>query len=216
MIGGVRTAAVMLALVVGGGAVRAEIIDRVLAVVNGAVILQSDSRGATRLGLIQIPPGTPAGLEANRAALDRLIERRLVLVEVNRSATPNPADVVVDAGMIEVRSRFTSDEEFERALAEAGLALDQVRGFIRDDLRMAAYLQQRFGATQRPSDTEVLEYYRDNPDRFTRNGALRPFNDVEADARQLVIETRRSALIRDWIAGLRRRADITIPAVVRR
>ncbi len=204
---------IILALVVASSAaVGAEIIDRVLAVVNGAVILQSDSRGALRLGLIEMP----AGPEALRAVLDRLIERRLVLIEVNRSGAVDLDEAAVEARMAQVRGRFASDAELQAVLDENGLTHDQVRSFIRDDLRMAAYLQQRFGTTLEPSETEVLAYYRLHPERFTRDGALRAFNAVIEEARTLVTEERRATTIRDWVAGLRRRADVTIPAIVRR
>lgn len=205
-------AAVMfLAMVIAGHAVpRAEIIDRVLAVVNGAVILQSDSRGALRLGLIEMPPGP----EPLLAVLNQLIERRLVLIEVHRSGIPDPDPAAVDARMADVRARFPSDEAMARTLAEVGLTRDQVRAFIADDLRMSAYLQQRFGATVQPSEAELVEFYRAHPDRFTRDGVLQPFNSVIDEARTMLIEERRAATIRDWVAGLRRRADVTIPAVV--
>jgi parvulin-like peptidyl-prolyl isomerase len=208
-----KSMAMVLALIVASGAaVRAEIIDRVLAVVNGAVILQSDSRGALRLGLIEMP----AGPEALRAVLDRLIERRLVLIEVNRSGAVELDENAVDARMAAVREKFAGDAELQTVLDENGLTPDQVRSFIRDDLRMAAYLQQRFGTTLEPSEAEVLAYYRLHPERFTRDGVLRPFNAVIDDARTMVTEERRETTIRDWVAGLRRRADVMIPAIVRR
>ena len=199
-------------LVASGLAVRAEIIDRVLAVVNGAVILQSDSRGALRLGLVEMP----AGPEALRAVLDRLIERRLVLIEANRSGTQELDETAVETRVAEIRARFTSESQFEAVLAENGLTPDQVGSFIRDDLRIAAYLQQRFGTAMDPSEGEVLAYYRAHPERFTRDGVLRPFSSVVEEARAMVIDERRATTIREWIAGLRRRADITIPAIVRR
>ena len=204
-------AVVFLAGVIASSAiVRAEIIDRVLAVVNGAVILQSDSRGALRLGLIDMPQGP----EPLRAVLNQLIERRLVLIEVRRSGIADPDPAAVEARMAEVRGRFPTDEALTRALAEVGLTQEQVRGFIADDLRMTAYLQQRFGATVQPSEGEIVEFYRAHPDRFTRNGALQPFSDVVDEARTMMTEERRAATIREWVAGLRRRADVTIPAVV--
>lgn len=204
---------VMMALVVAAGIpVRAEIIDRVLAVVNGAVILQSDSRGVLRLGLIEMPPGG----EPLRAVLDRLIERRLILVEANRSGTTDPDAEAVEAGLREVRGRFASDAAFASVLAEVGLAPDQVRSYIKDDRRVAAYIQRRFGSTVQPSDAELVEFYRQHPGRFTRDGVLRPFSDAIEEARTMAIAERRAATVREWVDGLRRRADVTIPAVVTR
>ena len=210
---GLRRVATVLALAMLCGVTgTAEIIDRVLAVVNGAVILQSDSRAVLRLGLVEMP----SGAEPLRAVLDRLIERRLILLEAQRSGTPDPAAAAVEARLAEVRSRFASDEAFATALAELGLTPDQVRSYIKDDFRMAAYIQRRFGSTVQPSDADLVELYRQHPERFTRNGVLQPFNEVMDAARTMAIAERQATLVRDWVAGLRRRADVTIPAVVTR
>jgi hypothetical protein len=66
----------------------AEIIDRILAVVDREIITLSDVNGAIRLGLVDVPLGT---IDATQAALDRRIERRLTLTEVERYAPPEPA-----------------------------------------------------------------------------------------------------------------------------
>jgi hypothetical protein len=60
------------------GMMRAEVIDRILAVVDGAIITQSDAAAAIRLGLVAGPADPLAGV------VDRLIERRLMLREVDR------------------------------------------------------------------------------------------------------------------------------------
>ena len=170
--------------------VRAEIIDRILAVVNGAIIMQSDVAVAIRLGLV---PAAGASDPAS-AALDSLIERQLMLSEVDRHVA-------------DIRSR--AGAQFDAILLQGGIAVDQLRRDVRDTLRIEAYLQQRFGATQ-PTDEEVLQYYRDHPAAFSQNGAVRPFEDVRDVARAALIEERRGATIRDWIAGLRRRASVSV------
>jgi hypothetical protein len=152
----------------------AEIIDRVLAIVNGALVTQTDVYGAMAFGVVDREddgPG-PAAADPIAAALDRLIERALVLVEVNRYAPPEPPEADLAAGVEAVRARFASAEAYQRALAATGYSEDRVRGAVRDDLRIRTYLEQRFGSTLAPAD--------------------------------------RAAMIAEWKAGLRRRADITI------
>jgi hypothetical protein len=181
----------------------AEIIDRILAVVNGALIMQSDVKMATRLGLVPTTP-TPDSLTA---PLDALIERRLVLEEVDRYAPPDPSDADVDRRLDEVRTRAGS--AFETILRETGISVDQLRRHMRDDLRIDAYLSQRFGAMQ-PSEEEIQQYYRDHQAAFTRNGAVRPLDEVRDVARAELMANQRAVMIKDWIAGLRRRATINV------
>jgi hypothetical protein len=197
-------ALVVVGSLAGSGAgVHAEIIDRILAVVNGAIILQSDVAVAMRLSLV---PSTGAP-DPVSTALDNLIERQLMLSEVDRYAPPDPAEADVDRHVADIRSR--AGAQFDAILLQGGITADQLRREVRDNLRIEAYLQQRFGATQ-PTDEEVLQYYRDHPAAFSQNGAVRPFDDVRDGARAALIEERRGATIRDWVTGLRRRASVSV------
>jgi hypothetical protein len=200
----------VLALVSVAG-VRAELVDRVMAVVNGAVITLSDVNAATRLRLLELPP--PAG---PAAVLERLIERRLMLAEVNRYAPPEPVAAVIDERLREIGQPFADEDQFARALAEVGLTEARLRAFVRDTLRIESYLQQRFGAAIQPSEAEVLEYYRTHQEQFKPGGVMLTFEQASDDARSALVAERREALVRDWLATIRRRADITIPAVVKR
>jgi hypothetical protein len=69
-------------------------------------------------------------------------------------------------------------------------------------------VQQRFSATIQPSDEELAAYYRVHADEFTRAGVLAPYNEVREDVRNRFVSERRSMLVREWLAGLRRRANI--------
>lgn len=193
---------VLVAAALGGGMARAEIIDRILAVVDRAVITQSDVLGAIRLGLVR-----DASIAA---ALDRLIERQLVLIEVDRYAPPEPPEAQVDRRVSELRAPAASPSEFDRALVETGISIERLRRHVRDDLRIEAYLQQRFGSPVQPSEEEVLQYYRDHAAQFSRAGAVRSYADAHDDARAALIAERRAETIAEWIAGLRRRANVNI------
>jgi hypothetical protein len=186
-----------------GAGVRAQVIDRILAVVDGAIILQSDAQLAMRFGLVP----SAGGPDPTSAVLDRLIERQLILAEVARYAPPDPAEAEIDRHLSDLRAR--TGAEFDTILLAGGIGVDHLRRDVRDDLRIEAYLQQRFGAIQ-PTEDEILQYYRDHPASFSQNGVVRPFNDAHDVARAALIADRRGATIRDWLAGLRRRANINI------
>ena len=193
-------------LVVAGSIARAQVIDRILAVVDNSLVTQSDVTAAMRLGL-----ETPApAADPVAAVVDRLIERRLTLSEVDRYAPPEPSAADINLRLEKMRQSFPSTAAFEAVLNETGLDEAQLRRHVRDDLRIAAYLQQRFGSPVQPSDEQILDYYRAHPGQFTRNGVLRPFDEAHDDVRAAIVEQRRSAVIRDWVTGLRRRANISL------
>jgi hypothetical protein len=121
-------------------AARAEILDRVLAVVAGRLIMQSDVTAARDLQLV--PAGT--GADPIREVLTRLVDRELVLVEVDRYAPPEPTAEAVDVEVQRVRARFAAQADFDAALARSGLDAQHLRETMRQDLRIRAYLDQRF------------------------------------------------------------------------
>ena len=181
-----------------------EIIDRVLAVVAGDVITLGDVAAARDLGLV------PAGATADpiRDVLARLIDRSLMLAEVDRYAPPEPTSDAVDREVQVVRSRAANPQAFESSLARAGMDEKYLREILRQDLRVRAYIEERFTVPP-PTDEELAAYHRDHAASFSRNGQILPFDEAHPAIVQSVIAERRQAMVDTWIAGLRRRADIT-------
>jgi hypothetical protein len=91
-----------------------------------------------------------------------------------------------------------------------GLSVGQLRVHVRNELRLDAYLRQRFAATFQATEDEILRYYQDHQADFTVGGRVLPFTEVREHARQAVIEQRRVAAIREWMASLRRRTDVNV------
>lgn len=201
-----RGVAVVAAVLALGVPVRAEIIDRILAVVDNSLIMQSDVMAAIRLGLEKPErDADPVG-----AVLDRLIQRRLTLTEVDRYAPPEPAEADINLRLEQVKLAFPTVTAMDTVLKETGFDVPQLRRYLRDELRIQAYLQQRFGSVVQPSEQQVLEYFQAHPDRFSSGGVLRPFDEAHDEARQALVTERRAGLIHDWIASLRRRANVNV------
>lgn len=148
----------------------AEIIDRVLAVVGGVVITQSDATAAFELGLVNVAQTD----DPLAAALSKLIDRQLMLTEVERYAPPDPPQETVDRLLQSVRAKFAAPDAYLAALKRSGIDDARLRQILRDQVRIDTYLDQRFTSESR------------------------------------------ATLISDWVAGLRRRTDITYLYVPRR
>jgi len=185
---------------------RAEIIDRILATVGGGLILQTDAVAVVRLGLMQ----PPARVDALQWTMDRLIERRLMLIEVDRYGPPEPPLGEIDARVRAIDERIGSGADLDLILRETGMSVDQLRQYVRDDLRTEAYIQQRFGATFQPSEEDIVDYYRAHPEAFTRDGRLVSFAEARGAAREAVLAQLRESAVREWLAGLRRRTEVNV------
>jgi hypothetical protein len=158
------TTLITLITLITGQPAHAEVIDRVLAVVGGSLITLSDVNAAFELGLVTPrPTGDPI-----REVLSTLIDRELQLAEVDRYAPPEPSAADVDREVQTVATRFASADAFEAVLGRSGIDLAHLRETMRENLRIRAYLDQRFAGR----------------------------------------DVRRQQVVDEWIAGLRRRADI--------
>lgn len=133
----------------------AEIIDRLMAVVNGEALTLSDVNAASMLQLLTPETNRP---DRASAVLDRLIERTLIMGEVDRYQPPEPAPEEVQRRYSAVAQRAGSDANLQRIFAETGMTSDQLRRWVRDDLRMETYFNQRFGTTDPAREKMIADW----------------------------------------------------------
>ena len=177
------------------------LLDRVVARVNGTTLLLSDVRAAAAVGLVDAPP-------ESEDAVEQMVQRALLVEEVNRFPPPEPAAEAIDAELARMRTRAGSLDDVER---RTGLTADHVRQLARDRLRIQSYIDQRFGLTVPLTDEQVLQYYRAHPDEFTINGQVASFERAQGLARERAGLEQRQRTISQWLRDLRARADVTVP-----
>jgi hypothetical protein len=193
-----------LLLTFSAPSLRADVIDRVLAVVGAEAVTLSDVRAVE---VFRFAGGdTPAPADV----LAYLINRQLMLGEVDRYAAPEPERAAVDRRVAQVRARFQTQELYEQALARTAMTDGRVRAVVAENMRIETYLDQRFGTAAQPTPDEVLRYYREHPAAFTREGRLAPFDEVQPALQQKLAGDRRAELITDWLDRLRRRGQVQI------
>ncbi len=188
-----------------GAAAAAEIIDRVLAVVGNQVVTLSDTRAVIEFGLIQ----ARAGVDPTADALQYLVNRQLMLSEVDRYSAPAPQPDELARRMAAIRARFPGDAAYQQALARTALTEARLRDLIGDNIRIEGYLDQRFNAAAQPTPEEVERYYLDHGAEFTRDGKLQPLEVVRAQAAARVTAERRNFLIAEWLDRVRRRFAVS-------
>ena len=118
-------------------------LDRILAIVNGQVITHSDVRTFIDLRLADIPGGPAQEVEV----LNFLIERRVVLDEVNRFVIAEPTTVAVDRHLDLLLSRLPDGFKLNLVLDRVGLTTGDLRQLLADEIRREVYLIDRFGVT---------------------------------------------------------------------
>lgn len=180
-------------------AAQAVAVDRLVAVVEQRALMQSDVELARRLGELT-PPAA-----GRSSPVEQVVERELIRVEVDRFAVADPSEAEVEARLA-VLAGGRPVAAWIAELTAFGVSAESVRRRVADDLRIVAYLDQRFTAAAQPTEVEVVE-------RARADGAGVPVPDPAlATARAALTAEHRARLVDDWVAGLRRRASVRIVA----
>jgi hypothetical protein len=182
-----------------------DLLDRVLATVEGRLITLSDVRTAVRFGLVPVD----GSADAMPATLDRLIDRLVILAEVERYAPPEPDPEAVRAAVAAIRARFASEEATAEALRVAGLDDAALVQWARNDLRIAQYLRERFAGAADPSEEDIESYVRRHQADLQRTGRALDDPEVRRLARERVAAERHAAVVAEWVQGLRARAGVS-------
>ena len=114
-----------------------ELVERTLAIVGGTALTLSDVRTAIALGLLDTKDAD--------VAIEALVQRALILREVERYAPAEPSTAQIDERLTQLRDGFGS-EQLQSILRSGGFTEARLRAWLRDDVRIAAYLDQRFAA----------------------------------------------------------------------
>jgi SurA N-terminal domain len=141
-----------------------KVVDKMVATVNGGVrtdlITYSDL-----LWQLALQPGTPLTSprsEDLNAALQSLINQRLIQQEAEKLPTIAPTDEEITAAIKDLVARFPSPAEFEQRLRTVGFTSindEQFTEIIRRRLRIEKYLNFRFRSFTVVTAQEEASYY---------------------------------------------------------
>jgi hypothetical protein len=186
-----------------------QLADRIVAVVDGDPILQSDIDRALVLGLVDARPGeTPQGLR--RRVLDGLIEQRLRVHEVERYGFEQVPVEMIATQVDTIRARFPSEEAFRRRLADLGLQLEGLEQLVAQQLQVMVYVDELLGARVFIGLEEIEAHYqRVLLPRLQREGKpVPPVDEVREEIREVLRQERLNEELARWTAELRRQADV--------
>ena len=194
-----------------------EVIDRIVATVNGRIILQSDLDEALSYeALLNARPVSQFTNEDRRAVLDRLIDQELLREQMKSAEFQHASEAEAAARTAEVR------KQYPEAATDAGWQ-SLLAGFHVTEKDLCSHVQQQIDlmrlvdAHLRPEvqiDSKTVEaYYRDKfVPQVRQSGASEiPLADVSAKIRNLLTEEKVSELLVSWLQSLRSESDVRIP-----
>lgn len=154
-----------------------ELVNRVVAIVNGDIITQTDLDQAVALRLPQLPPqglSREAAIQMLRQqALEHLIDERL-LQQVMQKANVEVSDAEVDVAMQAfLQERGATLAQLEQALSQQHLPLAAFRERLANQLRQMKFVQSEVAKKVSMSDEELRHFYRRNAGKSESTGKVR-------------------------------------------
>ncbi len=192
-----------------GAAPVAELVDRIVAVVDEDPILASALDRAIGLGLVS-QGADESDLVFRRRVLDQMLAERLRAHEVDRFGFTEISLAQVDRAVAALESRFADRRAFEGRLSEFGLTMDDVRQIVARQVMVLTYVDERLGPRVFVSLDDIREYYDSvlTPEMKSTGQSVPDLDRVREEIREVIREQRLNEEIERWTEELRREADI--------
>ena len=207
--------AIGFVVLLAASSVAGPIVDRVVANVNGHVVLQSDWEEEVAFETFEDGRSPDSFAAAERkAALDRLIDQELLREQV-RPSQPAPAEQIA-VRVAEVRKlhpNSSTDEGWRSALQRYGLTEKALEKRLGDQIQLMKLVEDRLRPSVQIDQHAVETYYQDRlvPELKRAGNSAKPLTEVYGKIRNLLAEQKMNELLSGWLASLRSGSHILTP-----
>lgn len=191
-----------------------EVLDRILATVNGHVILQSDWDDELRFeSFMSRRNVADLTSEERNAALGRLIDQEL-LREQMRSSDSKPAGPELVEKQVETLKadylREHDEESWDGTLSKYRLSEKFVENHVAFELDQLRLVDARFRSSIQIEASEIQKYYEQQLlPKLASSGSL-TLAEATPKIREILVQERINQLLSSWLETLRSQAQIVI------
>jgi len=192
-----------------------EIVDRIVANVNGHILLESDWEDEIAFeALLNARPAGSFTAAERKAALDRLIDQELLREQVHPSETA-PTELV-QGRVAEVRKMYpaaATDTGWLATVQRYGLTPGAIEKRLGRDIQLMRLVEARLRPAIQIDNPAVESYYRERllPELQRAGGKEVSLPEVFTRIKDLLAEQKLNQLIAGWLASLRSGSHIQIP-----
>jgi peptidyl-prolyl cis-trans isomerase SurA len=194
-----------------------DVIDRIVATVNGHIILQSDWDEALRYEALL--NGRALGQfsdDDRRAVLDRLIDQELLGEQMKSASFPHASEAEAAAQVADARKQYpeaATDQGWQQVLDRFGLTDREVLVHVERQIDLMRLVDARLRPAVQIDSKTIEAYYRDKfVPQLQQSGAGEvPLQDVSAKIRELLTEEKVNELMVSWLQSLRSESKVSVP-----
>lgn len=201
-----------------GAPVAGVLLDRVVAVVNGDLILESDLDEERRFEEIQ--PFRSVQDSTRAKIIERLVDRELILQQAELEPEDQISDKALDEQIATVRTEITAckqyhcdtDEGWVKFLGEHGFTVEEFRSRWRQRMQLLKFIEVRFRNGISISDDEIKTYYEKTmlPEYARRKATPPPLDTIRRRIEEVLLQQQVGALLDDWLKSLRAEGSVQI------
>src|SRR5580704_342398 len=193
------------------------VIDRIVATVNGRIILQSDWDEA--LGYEALLNGRQLSQfteDDRRAVLDRLIDQELLSEQTKAVDAAHVPEAAAVARVAEARKQYpqaATENGWQALLAKYHLTEKDLVAHVAQQIDLMQLVDARLRPSIQIDSKSIEAYYRDKfvPQvRQAGSGEL-PLAEVSSKIRELLTEQKVSELLVSWLQTLRSEGHVKVP-----
>src|SRR5581483_7258579 len=194
----------------------AEVIDRIVASVNGHIILQSD--WDDEVCFEAFSAGRPLDQMASfdrKAALDHLIDQELLREQVHGADLPQPPQSEVASRVVEIRKLYSqarSDEGWTTLLSRYDLTPQNLETRVSRQLQLMRLVDARLRPSVQIDSKSIESYYNREllPQLRQAGGQSVALSDVTPKIKELPTQQKVNELLVAWLQNLRSGSSIHI------
>ena len=182
-----------------------QVVDRIIARIEGDVLLLSDLR---ELGQFQQLQGEKVEPESTR--LNELIDQWIIEHEGQAAQFPEPSEADVTASMDKLKKDLGGEEAFQKRLKETGLSQAAVQRMLRRVLFFSRYIDYKFRTAAQIDPAAEEKYYNTEfADHMKARGeALPPLDSVRPAIHELLVQEDISKHAAEWLTESRSRIKV--------
>jgi hypothetical protein len=196
-----------------------EIVDRIVATVNGQPILQSDWDIELRCEAFLDQRPLQFTPEAGRASLDRLVDQELLRQQIRTFQLQRAGDDRLRARLDEIRRQIpgaAGDSGWQAALGRYGLTQSEVEERVADQVEILHFIEIRLRPTVHVDRRSIEAYYYDTllPQLRQKGAKQAPLGEVSPQIEEILSQQALDALLSDLLRDLRQQSEIRIDDAV--
>jgi hypothetical protein len=193
-------------------------IDRVVAVVNDDLILESDVDEERRFAAFE-PYGDRPDFSREQA-VNRLIDRSLILQQARLQPEDNVTSAQVTAQLQSLRKDIPACKTFHcetdagwaKFVAAQGFTIPEIENRYQQKMQTLEFIEMRFRMGIRIEPAEIKTYYDDTfvPGYRKQSATPPPLADVSDRIQEVLLEQRVTSLLDDWLKTLRAQGQVRV------